>query len=591
LEFLRFLSVGTASASLTDANGGRVAWDAGGVTNGYEGALPYLPPGLLLDGSTPFDTTMVFLPETNAPASGGFYSAGGHNLLYGGMGWGDIAFGFNAADTGSSNSVDGILIGLSQGLQGMGLRLDAPVTDFGAMVASRDAVGQSRVFLIDAGAGSITPDLHLERDGFNSLTLRNRSTLPFSFRLQYSGTDNHSGTFEHAYGLYALPGKATLRLLLPADPADPSLTRELDLGSDGLVDSTEELPANGQLRIGKESGMLALRWRPAGSGEALETTSTLNSNAWSVVGSAITNDGPDRVLRLTPAQTAQFFRLRLETTNCLSLSAFSPGARPNPWETNGFKFEALDGDGGPLAQNTIASRDGYTGLDVQHTVRVHPADDCDVLHLDIFQTSGYVTLEAVGPLGVVVDSETLIGPGTGPERVTLRSFRGGIHYVRVVSPNGLCLILNVCCERTPTPAYQPNSNCPSFNDVQAGQYPSPFNPEGVIISADPGPVIIGPVSGLYGNWLKLTGTVEIRGEQVDEPCDGLRLLVYDPEGVIQVSAFNANNEVVGTAGPPPPSSAPQELVVSGNGIIGVVIQSNSDKAALQELCCGTSVVP
>ena len=130
-------------------------------------------------------------------------------------------------------------------------------------VASRDAAGQSRVFVIDAGAGLITPDIHFERDEFNSLTIRNRSTLPFSFRLQYSGTDNRAGTFEHAYGLYALPGKATLRLRLPADPADPSLTRELDLGSDGLVDSTEELPANGQLRIGHEGGMLALRWRPA----------------------------------------------------------------------------------------------------------------------------------------------------------------------------------------------------------------------------------------------------------------------------------------------------------------------------------------
>lgn len=591
LEFLRFLSVGASSASLTDAQGGRVGWDGTGVTNGYEGALPYVPPGALLDGASPLDTTMLFLPATNAPASGGFCSAGGPNLIYGAMGWGDIAFGFDSADPGTSNSVDGILIGLSQGLQAMGLRMGAPVTGFGAVVASRDAAGQSRVFSLDAGAGSITPDLHLERDEFKSLTIRNRGATPFPFRLNVAGTDNSAGTFDRAYELYPLPGKATLKLLVPADPRNALLTRELDLNSDGTLDSVEEAPANGQLRIGQEAGKLALRWRPAGFGETLEASASPASNAWAAVAAPIDTEGADRVLRVTPGPSAEFFRLRLQGTNCLGLSMFPPGARPNPWETNGFKFESLTAAGDLMPANTIASRDGYTGLDVLNTVRVHPLGECGVVHLDVFQKSGLVTFEAVGPLGVVADRQTLTEAGSGPERVSLRSFRGRINYVRVISANAQCLLLNVCAERTPAPATQGVSSCVDFTDAKAGQFPSPHAYDVLTITAKPDPVIIEPLLGLNGNWLKLKGEIDIQLGQNNEPCAQVRLLVKDEEGAITVTAYDGNNLVVGVAGPPAPASTPQELVVKGNGIVRIVIASNSDKAALQKICCDSMATP
>jgi hypothetical protein len=586
LEFLRILTVGSSSASMTDAAGGRVGWSATALTNGYEGALPYVPPSVLRDGVTPFDTTMLFLPATNAPVSGGFYSAGRNVVLYSGMGWGDIAFGFNAANTGASNSVDGILIGLSQGLQAMGMRAGAPVTGFGAMVSSRDAAGQSRVFMIDAGTGTRTPDLQLERDGFKSLTIRNRGTAPLPFRLNLAGTDNTIGTFEYAYDLYSLPGKATLTLRLPANPAIQTLTRELDLDSDGTLDSEEEAPANGQLRISENAGLVALRWRQAGFGETLEATTTLKPGEWSPLGVPVTTEGLDRVARVSPSKPAEFFRLRMAGTNCLDLSTFAPGARPNPWETNGFRFTALSAAGVMLAQNSIASRGGHTGLDVPHTTRMQLTEDCDVVHLDVVQTSGLVTFEAVGPLGIVVGRQTLTGAGTGPQRVTFRAFRSRIHSVQVVSPNALCLIVNVCCEQTRALASQPVYECGSFSNLNAGQFPSPYVYEEVTISAKPGPVIIGPVSGLPGNWLKLAGEIEIKPEPSNTLCDGIRLLVWDLEGAVTVTGYDANNVVVATTGPLPASATPQQALLNGAGIVRLVIQSNSDKAFLQELCCG-----
>ena len=588
VDFLRFLLVGSESAFMEDTNGGRAGWDDSGITNNYEGALPYVPPAALLDGSNSWDTTMLFLPATNAPASGGFHSAGGHNLLYAGMGWGDIAFGFNAPDSGANNSVDGILIGLSQGLQGMGLHLGAPVTDFGAVVSGRDAQGQSRVFVINGDAGATTPDIHVQRDGFNSLTIHNRSSAAFDFRLNLSGMDNTLGTFDHSYALYSLPGDATLKLLLPAVFSNPTLTCQLDLNSDGSVDSVESLPANGQLRVSDESGMLALRWRSAGSGEILESTTSLASNDWTTVGGTITNDGQDRVIQFMPGKTAEFFRLSLPTTHCLSLSSFQPGTQPNPWETNSFKFEALNSQGGLQTENTIVARDKYTGLDVLNTMRVYLLDECDEVTVDVYQQSGNVTFEAVGSLGVVVDTETLSDVGSGPETVTLRSFRDGIQYVRVVSEQGQCMILSICCERAQQPTQQLVSSCTSFSEAKPGQYSSPYPSNGLTITADPDPVLIESVSGLNGNWLKLKGNIEIQLAQSADTCLQVRLLLKDEDGVVTAAAYDANGAVVGTAGPLPASTTPQQMVVNGTGAVRVVITSNSDLAELQEICCVTA---
>jgi hypothetical protein len=424
------------------------------------------------------------------------------------------------------------------------------------------------------------------------VTILNRSASPLGFRLHLAGTDLVVGVFEYAYEFYQQPGNSTVTLRLPENPAIRTLTRELDTNNDGNPESVEEAPVNGQPRIADEAGQLALRWRRAGFGETLERTTKLTPADWSAIKTPITTEGPDRVARVAPSEAAEFYRLRLGGTNCLALSAFALGGRPNPWETNGFKFEALSAAGAMQSQNTIASRGGHAGLEVIHTVRVHPDAPCEVMHLEVFQTSGLVTFEAVGPFGAIVSRQTLTGAGTGPQRVTLRGFRGGIHYVRVVSPNALCLLLNVCCEASQAPPNgQPFSSCLSFSNATGGQFASPYTFESVVVSATSGSVIVGPVSGLGGQWLKLAGQIELKLLPPGAPCDRVALRLRDFEGVVTATAYNDAGDVVGTAGPPPGSATPQELVVNGTGIVRVILSSSSDKAFLQDICCLRNTKP
>jgi len=447
-HFAPVLHTGTTTSGIEDAGGGTAGWTTTNLINTYEGAQMAPLPGFVFGQPDRFDRTMFFLPETNAPTRAWFFSGGSNVFLHYGLGGGDIAFGFRAPNTSASNSIDGILIGMNDGLQAVGLRAGAPVTGFGAVVASRDGNGQSRVFILDSDGGVMTPDVQLERDQFTTLTIRNRSTAAFGFRLNVAGNDVTTGPFEHLYEFYTQPGKSTVTLRLPDDPANQTLTRELDTNNDGVPELVEDAPAKGQLRIAKEAGLLAIRWRQAGFGETLETTKLVDVASWSPVNAAVAREGSDQVARVEAKEPASYYRLRLTGTNCLSLSSFALGPRPNPWETNGFKFEAMTSTGALLAQNSIATRGGHTGLDVQHTLRLQSLEDCDALHIEVFQTSGLVTFEAIGSLGSVVARQVLTGAATAPERVSLRGFSGRIYAVRVISPNASCVILNVCSERS-----------------------------------------------------------------------------------------------------------------------------------------------
>jgi len=248
------------------------------------------------------------------------------------------------------------------------------------------------------------------------------------------------------------PGNSTVILRSQETGPNRGFVREVDKDNDGTPETIELVPARGILRASKDSGLLALRWRPLSAHDTLEGTADLREPKWSPVNASITTEGADQVAKVSAPEPHEFFRVVPGISNCFSLAAQPLGAKPNPWEIGGFKFEALDIAGAMLPQNAIVSRSGVIGLDVVHTARIHPQDDCNILHLDVRQTSGLVIFEAVGPLGAVMARQKLTGVGTGLQRVTLRGPGGRIHYVRVISPNAVCLIANLCCERTqPSP--------------------------------------------------------------------------------------------------------------------------------------------
>lgn len=588
-RLIRMLTMGTVTTAMRSAAGRVAGWTGTNIVNAFEGAFAFVLPGALPNREQRLDSTMFFLPCTNPPVAVEFVSGGSNVVLHYALGGGDFAFGFIASNTTETNSVYGIMMppgNVAPDLNGIGVRVGATVQGFSASISSRDLSRRSLIWQLDGGAGTVMPDVHFERDAFASLKIRNNSAQPLTFRINLSGTEptGGPGVFEFSVDSITQPGNSTL-VLKPLLGTQRGILRELDANNDGTPETKEVLPARGALRASKESGLLALRWRPLTTGDTLLCNTNLNSPAWSPVGTTVNTEGADRVARLPLTGAHQFYRVTPVTSNCFSLAAQAPGAKPNPWTIGGFKFEAFNAAGSMLPQNTILTRSGATGLDVVHTMRIHPQVDCDTLHIDLRQTSGYVVLEAVGPLGAVVARQELVGPGAGIQRVTLRAFRSLIHHVRVISPNALCLIANICCERTPPQNTPPGyAECQSVSNANPGQFASPYPLGPVQISASPGAVVIGPVSGLGGNWLKLAGTVELALNPPAAPADRVRLRIRDFEGGVTAKAFNLANELVAEVGPLVGSATPQEVVLHGPGIGRVILQSTSDKAFLQQVC-------
>jgi hypothetical protein len=230
---------------------------------------------------------------------------------------------------------------------------------------------------------------------------------------------------------------------------------------------------------------------------------------------------------------------------------------------------------------------------VLHTVRIHPLFDCDTVHIDLRQTSGLVILEAVGPLGAVIARRELIGAGAGVETVTLRGVATRIGYVRVTSPNALCVIVKVCGERTQRPqTAQPTSSCHSVSNATQGTLASPLTGRGpFILSSSAGGLTFGSTGGLAGIWLNLFGEIQIDLLAPIEGSERVRLTLVDLEGVVIAKAFNSAGTKVAAAGPLPASSSPQELALVGHDISRIVLSSSSSKALLLNFCCDRFIAP
>ncbi len=441
-DLLRVLHTGTASTAIRDGANGVAGWTPTNLINSYEGARPFLPPGALPNEQERFDRTQFFLPLTNPPASDTFVSAGGDVLLHYALGEGDFVYAFRAPNIAASNSVYGVLIGLNKSLAGVGLLAGAPVARFSAAVGVRDTNRQSRVWLLDAGSGELTPNLHLERSGLHTLKIRNHSAAPLTYRLNLSGLDAEHGPFQFCTDEMTQPGDSTAVLHAQEFGSGRGIRRELDANNDGAIEAVENVPARGALRVSRESGLLALRWRPIAENDRLFSSTNVASLGEPLIAS-VTTDGADRLARVPWSGPHQFFRVQPAPTNCVSLASQSLGTRSNPWSTGGIEFLANDANGTAAANNSIVSRSLATGLDVQYTMLITPDRAWPTVELDVHQSSGFVTVEAIGPLGQVLSRQTLTGPGT-EHHVTLTTGRMPISSIRVTSPNAQCLISGLC---------------------------------------------------------------------------------------------------------------------------------------------------
>lgn len=442
-DLLRVLHTGTTATSIRDSAGGVAGWSGTNLVNSYDGAMPFVPPGAISGRPELFDRTQFFLPATNPPSSDKFVSAGGDVRLHYALGEGDFAYGFRAPNSVVDNSVYGILIGLNKSLQGVGVRAGAPVQGFSAMVSARDTNRQSRVWLLDAGSGEITPDLHLERTDFQTLKIRNNSTAPLTYRVNLAGFDAQQGPFEFSSEKVTQPGSSTIILHSQEFGINRGFVRDLDANNDGTVDTVELVPARGALRASRESGLLALRWRPMSENDALLGSTNVTVPGASV-NVAIETDGGDRVARLPLSGSQQFYRVQAAQTNCVAVGDQALGSRPNPWSNAGFTFQAFNAQGTAESQNAIVSLSGVNGLDVHHTMVATLDRPSPTVDLDLRQASSFVTIEALGVFRNVLSRQVLTGVGTDLQHVTLSGGRFQIHSVRVTSPNAQCLINRIC---------------------------------------------------------------------------------------------------------------------------------------------------
>lgn len=204
----------------------------------------------------------------------------------------------------------------------------------------------------------------------------------------------------------------------------------------------------------------------------------------------------------------------------------------------------------------------------------------------MFQTSGYVNFEAVGPLGVVVARASLTDPGTGPQRVTLRGFRERLHYVRVISPNAQCLLLNVCGEREPkSVSTNAPPACVSFEQMQPEVLNSPALFGVAELASSENILTIQPVPGGSVNGLKLPGLVTMRFTGTPGLCDRVTLRLLDPVGGNLVQAYDASGGVVLDSTSTAASNKPQTIVLNGPGIRHVYLFFTQGQGHLLEFCC------
>jgi len=121
-------------------------------------------------------------------------------------------------------------------------------------------------------------------------------------------------------------GNSTVILRSQETGPNRGFVREVDKDNDGTPETIELVPARGILRASKDSGLLALRWRPLSANDTLEAAKDLNDPNWSPVNTSITTDGPDKVAKVSSSGPHGFFRVLPGISNCFSLAAQPLGA-------------------------------------------------------------------------------------------------------------------------------------------------------------------------------------------------------------------------------------------------------------------------
>jgi subtilisin family serine protease len=193
-----------------------------------------------------------------------------------------------------------------------------------------------------------------------------------------------------------------------------------------------------------EPGKLRICWPSPSTGFTLECTRSLTApTEWSDVDAPVEIIGGMNCVTLDISDFKRFYRLR---SGCVEFSGLKPGAVPNPWDVEGFLFDAHDASGGSLPDGRLQEVGSLIGLDCGFSLSVTVPDPCLKVELSLLRfNSATCRIVAYDSANKVVATATLSGVPGVPETVLLDGAGQRIARVVIAPTQDETLLLKFCC--------------------------------------------------------------------------------------------------------------------------------------------------
>ncbi len=272
---------------------------------------------------------------------------------------------------------------------------------------------------------------------------------------------------------------------------DGENTLELRAGSiDGLRllnPGNRGAPAVPTLSIGVLDGRLNLLWGEVVSGAPRLQVAPFVNGPWQNFGLGALLAGGQRGLGLIPTAPEGYLRLVTRTApeGCLNFSAETPGARPNPWKTGGWKFERFGSDGSVSPANEVVSLTGDSALGFDGWMDIElpaPAAGVDVtfqrsggdLTIIGYDQAGEALRKVINPRPTTggAEAETLEAPANRPLR-----------RLRLVGRNQPVNLRELCLRAFQFHDVAQSRSCLPLRTLALGTMPNPWTQGDLTLTA------------------------------------------------------------------------------------------------------------
>ncbi len=284
---------------------------------------------------------------------------------------------------------------------------------------------------------------------------------------------------------------------------------------------------------------------------------------------------------------------------CFTPSDLGIGTKPNPWDTNGFRFERFLIGGLPTANNEVIDWDEtYAGLVFDARLDVELSTTCPWVTLELLGDGSPVEVQAKDEAGTIVATVIWSGGllGAPPAPVEVHTLGRPIKRLQLTALSGAAALYRICCHPIQFNDVTHDGGCWKFADGPFGPAENPWTTDGLILTArrtdgslegaghiDPGDPATPPVfpNEAYSGY-HIQYEAELR---FITPCRSVTLEIYDQSGLVNLVAYDDLDnpiapQTVGSTGTP----ISLEFASSGNLIRRLVITSPNGRCKLRRVC-------